>query len=67
MIDEQEFRKRADEALDSLNHALIVAGDGHDFETDFNAGALTVEFEMICGEPKHPGAPDLGLGSFQEL
>ena len=45
MINEQEFRKHADEALDGLNHALIVAGDEHEFETDFNAGALSVEFE----------------------
>ncbi len=45
MIDEQEFRTRADEELDALNRALIEAGDEHDFETDFNAGALTVEFE----------------------
>ncbi len=45
MINEQEFRKHSDEALDGLNHALIVAGDEYEFETDFNAGALTVEFE----------------------
>ena len=44
-MDEQEFRNRADEALDELNQALIDAGDEHGFETDFNAGALTVEFE----------------------
>ncbi len=45
MIDEQEFRNHADGALDQLNRALIQAGDEHGFETDFNAGALTVEFE----------------------
>ena len=45
MIDEQEFRNRADQALDELNRALIRAADRYDFETDFNAGALTVDFE----------------------
>ena len=44
-MDEQEFRRRADAALDELNNALIEAGDDYGFETDFNAGALTIEFE----------------------
>jgi len=48
MLDEQEFRKHADEALEILSRALIKAGDDYDFETDFNAGALTIDFE----EPK---------------
>jgi frataxin-like iron-binding protein CyaY len=45
MINEQEFRRHADEALDNLNHALIVAGDEHEFEADLNVGTLIVEFE----------------------
>src|SRR5690348_5337622 len=45
MIDEQEFRKRADDALNSLNRNLIAASDDYDFEVDFNAGALAIEFE----------------------
>ncbi len=45
MMDEQEFRKCADKALEELNQALIDAGDEYGFETDFNAGAMTVEFE----------------------
>ncbi len=45
MLNEQEFRTHADAALTTLNEALIEAGDGDDFEPDFNAGALTIEFE----------------------
>jgi len=44
-MDEQEFRQRADEALNDLNQALIDAGEKHEFEADFSSGALTVEFE----------------------
>ena len=45
MIDEQEFKRRADDALTSLNRDLIAASDDYGFEVDFNGGALTVEFE----------------------
>src|SRR3954454_16343360 len=45
MIDEQTFKKRADEALTALNRDLIAASDDYGFEVDFNAGALAVEFE----------------------
>ena len=45
MIDEQEFKKRADDALTVLSRALIAASDDYGFEVDFNAGALAVEFE----------------------
>jgi iron donor protein CyaY len=45
MIDEQEFRNHADRALDRLNRALNDASEEHGFESDFNAGALTIEFE----------------------
>lgn len=45
MLDEQEFKKRADDALAKLNRDLINASDDYGFEVDFNAGALTVEFE----------------------
>jgi iron donor protein CyaY len=44
-MDEQEFRRHADRALDDLNRRLSAAGDRHDFESDFNAGTLVVEFE----------------------
>ena len=45
MIDEQQFAKQADAALDGLYRALTHAADEHDFEADFNAGALTIEFD----------------------
>ena len=45
MLDEQEFKKKADDALTILNRELIAASDDYGFEVDFNAGALGVEFE----------------------
>jgi iron donor protein CyaY len=45
MLDEQEFRRCADDALAALNRGLIEASDDYEFEVDFNAGALTVEFD----------------------
>lgn len=47
-MDEQEFKKQADIALESLYKKLSAATDSYDFEPDFNAGALSIEFE----EPK---------------
>ncbi|MEZ5356797.1 MAG: iron donor protein CyaY [Bryobacteraceae bacterium] len=44
-MDDALFQKRADAALEDLFDALTAAGDDHDLEADFNAGALTVEFE----------------------
>lgn len=45
MMNEADFRDRADEALDELCEALNVAGEDHGFEADMNAGALSVEFD----------------------
>src|SRR5579862_8215140 len=45
MIDEQDFKKKADDALTALHRALIGAADDYGFDVDFNAGALGVEFE----------------------
>lgn len=44
-MDEQDFKKRADDALSSLHRALIGAADDYGFDVDFNAGALGIEFE----------------------
>jgi iron donor protein CyaY len=44
-MDDQEFQKRADEELDSLYRKLTRASDNAEFEADFNAGALAIEFE----------------------
>jgi len=45
---DQEFQKRADDALTELYNKLVAAANEHEFEPDFNAGALTIEFD----EPK---------------
>jgi len=50
MMDEQDFKKRADEALTMLHRALIGAADDYGFDVDFNAGALGVEFEEPPGK-----------------
>lgn len=47
-MDEQEFKNRADSSLQTLYNKLSAASDRYDFEPDFNAGALAIEFE----EPK---------------
>jgi len=44
-MDDQTFRRRSDEALTRLYRALSEASDDYGFEVDFNAGALTIEFE----------------------
>ena len=44
-MDQQEFKKRADETLQKLYRRLAAACDEADFEVDFNAGALAIEFE----------------------
>lgn len=47
-MDEQEFRAHSDGALEALQRKLTAASDHFDFEPEFNAGALSIEFE----EPK---------------
>ncbi|MBV9268488.1 MAG: iron donor protein CyaY [Acidobacteriaceae bacterium] len=47
-MDEQEFKNRADEALNSLYRKLSRASEQYEFEPDFNSGALAIEFD----EPK---------------
>jgi CyaY protein len=44
-MDEQEFKTRADDTLQSLYKKLAAASDDAEFEADFNAGALAIEFE----------------------
>jgi CyaY protein len=44
-MDEQEFKRRADQALEQLDRKLAAAGDRHGFEAGFNAGALAIEFD----------------------
>lgn len=42
---DQDFASQADAALAELNRRLTAACDQHGFDVDFNAGALTVEFD----------------------
>jgi iron donor protein CyaY len=44
-MDDQEFQTHAGEALHDLYKRLNAASDGGEFEADFNAGALAIEFE----------------------
>jgi iron donor protein CyaY len=58
MMDEQEFRDRADQALNDLYRRLCAAADQHDLEADFNSGALAIEFEEPPGKfVVSPNAP----------
>ncbi|MEI9813814.1 MAG: iron donor protein CyaY [Acidobacteriota bacterium] len=45
MLDDHQFQSRSQEALDDLFERLNAAAETHEFEADFNGGALTVEFE----------------------
>ena len=44
-MDDQEFQTLSAQALENLYKRLNAASDKHDFEADFNAGALAIEFE----------------------
>ena len=44
-MDEATFTKRAEEALNDLANRLEPAAEEYDFEVDFNAGVLAIEFE----------------------
>jgi iron donor protein CyaY len=45
MLDENEFRKQCDTALQSLKQSLITAEESADFEVEDQSGALHVSFE----------------------
>jgi len=44
-MDEQEFRKKCDAALESLRHRLTELGDEHGFEVEGEGGKLELLFE----------------------
>ena len=44
-MDDKEFQTCAGEALHDLYKRLNAASDSGEFEADFNAGALAIEFE----------------------
>ena len=45
MMDEQQFRKAAGDALTNLQRALEKACENYDFDVDSNEGALAIEFD----------------------
>jgi CyaY protein len=49
-VTDPEFQTRADAALKDLYMRLSAAAEDHDFEADFNAGALAIEFEDPPGK-----------------
>jgi iron donor protein CyaY len=44
MLDDTEFRKRCDAALESLKKSLMAAEDSADIEVEDQAGALHISF-----------------------
>jgi iron donor protein CyaY len=57
MLDELEFRKRADEAFAALKKSLIAAEDDADIEVEDQAGALHISFEDGARFVVSPNAP----------
>jgi iron donor protein CyaY len=45
MMDEREFQKKCEEALESLRKRLTELGDEHDFEVEGGSGKLEIQFE----------------------
>jgi CyaY protein len=45
MLDDQQFRTESAKALETLQRALEVAMDDHEFDVDSKEGALAIEFE----------------------
>jgi CyaY protein len=56
-MDENDFRKRADAALDSLKKSLMEAEESADFEVEDQSGALHVSFEDRSKFVISPNAP----------
>ena len=48
-MNEQEFRKKADAAFESLKRSLMDAEDEGDFEVEDQSGALHISFEEPPG------------------
>ena len=57
MLDEQAFRKHADEAFNSLKQSLIAAEESADIEVEDQAGALNISFEDGARFVISPNAP----------
>ena len=57
MLDEKDFRRRVDAALDSLKKALMEAEESADIEVEEQSGALQVSFEDRSKFVISPNAP----------
>jgi len=57
MLDENDFRKRADAALESLKQSLIAAEESADLEVEDQSGALHISFEDGSRFVISPNAP----------
>jgi len=57
MMDENDFRKRADAALDSLKKSLMQAEETAEIEVEDQSGALHVSFEDGSKFVISPNAP----------
>jgi iron donor protein CyaY len=57
MLDENNFRKRADATLESLKQSLIAAEESADLEVEDQAGALHIGFEDGSRFVISPNAP----------
>src|SRR5579863_4561111 len=57
MLDENDFRKRADAALESLKQSLITAEESAEIEVEDQAGALHISFEDRARFVISPNAP----------
>ena len=57
MLEETDFRRRADSALESLKRSLIAVEDSAEIEVEDQAGALHVSFEDGSRFVISPNAP----------
>ena len=57
MLDENDFRKHADAALESLKQSLIAAEESADLEVEDQAGALHISFDDGSRFVISPNAP----------
>jgi len=57
MLDEQQFRKHADSALEALKQNLIVAEESAEIEVEDQAGALHISFDDDSKFVISPNAP----------
>ena len=57
MLDENDFRKHADAALESLKQSLITAEESADFEVEDQSGALHISFDGGSRFVVSPNAP----------